>query len=129
MRHFDPANLLLGLAYLVLALTPVVAGAWAWFKLRHAHSWPSVQGTIVNAEVRRVTDTYINPWVANLTYTYAVNGEYYSGFHRIYARTERRAEEKVAGWKDRMVVVRYSPDKSDVSVLLRSDQPGGQLGN
>jgi hypothetical protein len=58
-----------------------------------------------------------------------VNGEYYSGFHRIRARSERRAEEKIAGWKGRMVVVRYSPSKHDLSALLKSDQPGGQLGN
>ena len=83
----------------------------------------------MDTEVRRATNTYINPWVGNLTYTYVVNGEYYSGFHRIYARSESRAEERVARWKDRMVVVRYSPDKNDVSVLLGSDQPGGQLGN
>jgi hypothetical protein len=36
---------------------------------------------------------------------------------------------KIAGWKGRMVVVRYSPHKHDLSVLSRGDQPGGQLGN
>jgi hypothetical protein len=45
------------------------------------------------------------------------------------AFTEKQAEDRVAGWKGRVVVVRYSPSKHDVSVLLRSDQPGGQLGN
>jgi hypothetical protein len=67
--------------------------------------------------------------MAELTYTYIVNGEYYSGFHRIRSRTKRRAEEKIAGWKGRSVVVRYSPDKHDLSSLLKSDQPGTQIGN
>jgi hypothetical protein len=64
-----------------------------------------------------------------MSYSYRVNGEYYSGFHRIGARSERRAEERIVGWKGRMVVVRYSPDRHDLSVLLKGDQPGGQLGN
>jgi len=69
------------------------------------------------------------PWVGELAYAYVVNGQYYSGFYTIRARNERRAEELVAGWKGRTVVVRHSPDRHDVSVLLKSDQPGGQLGN
>ena len=83
----------------------------------------------MGTQVQSGTDSYIRPWVAGLSYTYVVNGEYYSGFHRIRARSERRADEKIAGWKGRMVVVRYSPDRHELSVLRRSDQPGEQLGN
>ena len=77
---------------------------------------------------RPAEDRPVKPWVGEFTYTYVANGEYYSGFHRIGARSERRAEERISGWKVRMVVVRYSPTKPQVSVLLRSDRPGGQLG-
>lgn len=129
MRHFNPWGLLPILKDLVLLLLPAAGAAWAWLKFRHAQSWPSAQGPIMSARVQHSGDSYIQPWIACLSYTYIVNGEYYSGSHRFRARTERRAEEKIAGWKDRMVVVRYSPDKHDLSVLLRSDQPGGQLGN
>jgi hypothetical protein len=83
----------------------------------------------MSTQVRSSSDSYVQPWVADLSYTYIVNGEYFSGHCRLRARSERRAEEKIAGWKGRMVVVRYSPDKHDLSALLRSDQPGGQLGN
>lgn len=83
----------------------------------------------MSTRVKHSQDSYIRPWVADLIYSYVVNGEYYSGFHKIRARSERRAEEKVAGWKDRMIVVRYSPEKHELSRLLNSDQPGGQLGN
>ncbi|HXY78486.1 MAG TPA: DUF3592 domain-containing protein [Candidatus Acidoferrales bacterium] len=129
MRHFDPWGLLGLLKEAVILLIALAGAAWAWFKFRHANSWPSAQGTILSAQVQRGTDNNILPWVANLTYSYIVDGEYYSGYYRMRARSERRAEEKIAGWKDRMVVVRYSPDKPGVSVLLKSDQPGGQLGN
>jgi hypothetical protein len=67
--------------------------------------------------------------VGELTYTYVANGQYYSGFHRIGGRSEGRAEERISGWKGRMVGVRDSPTKPEISVLLRSDQPGGKLGN
>ena len=129
MRHFDPWALWPFLKDVIFALIPAAGAAWAWFKFRHAHSWPSAQGTILSAQAQRSTNDTILPWVANLTYSYTVNGEYYSGYYRMRARTERRAAERIAGWKDRMVVVRYSPDKPDVSVLLKSDQPGQQLGN
>ncbi len=129
MRHFDPWGLLPLLKDLVLLLIPVGAGTWAWFRTRHAHSWPSAQGTIMSAQVKSGREAYLQPWVADLVYSYVVNGEYYSGVHRIRTRSEHRAEERIAGWKGRMVVVRYSPHKPDLSALLKSDQPGGQLGN
>lgn len=129
MRHLDPWGLLPILKDVALILVTAVAGAWTWFKTRHANSWPSAQGSIQSTQVRASSDSYIQPWLATLTYTYLVNGEYYSGFYRLRARSERRAEQKIEGWKGRMVVVRYSPDKHDVSTLLKSDQAGGQLGN
>jgi hypothetical protein len=58
-----------------------------------------------------------------------VNGEFDPGFHRIRARSEHPAQEKIEGWQGRMVVVRYSPDKRGLSARLKSDQPGGRLGN
>jgi hypothetical protein len=117
MRHLDPWGLLPILKDVALLLVPAAAGAWAWFKTRHAHSRPSAQETILSSRVQSSADSYIQPWVADLTYTYVVNGEYYSGFDRIRARSERRAEEKIAGWKGRTVVVRYSSDKHDLSAL------------
>lgn len=129
MRHLDLWGFWPILKDVVLLLIPAAGGAWAWFKFRHAHSWPSAQGTVVAAQVQRRAGSYLQPWVAQLTYTYIVNGEYYSGSFPMRARNERSAEEKVAGWKGRMVVVRYSPEKHDLSVLLKDDQPGGQLGN
>jgi hypothetical protein len=113
-------------------LAPVIATAtaiWTWFKYRHAHSWPSVQGRISGAQVHRGRNSYFKPWVASLTYTYIVNGEYFAGSRPLGARSERKAEAKIDGWKDRMVVVRYSSEHPEISTLLKSDQPGGQLGN
>lgn len=54
---------------------------------------------------------------------------YFAGSHPLGARSERKAEAKIEGWKDRMVVIRYSPRNPEISTLLKNDQPGGQLGN
>jgi predicted DNA-binding helix-hairpin-helix protein len=129
MRRFDPWGLLTIAKDVAVLLISAGAATWAWFRTRHAHSGLSTQATIVGTRVQSNSDSPILPWAANLTYTYVVNGEYYSGFHRIRARSKRRAEEKIEGWKGRMVVARYSPDKHDLSALLKGDQPGGQLGN
>jgi len=129
MKLFDPWRLL---PLWREILGPAIAGAlalWTWFKYRHAHSWPSAQGRVSGAQVHRGRDSYFHPWSAVLTYTYIAEGEYFAGTYRLRARSERKAEEKVDGWKDRMVVVRYSPKHREVSTLLKSDQPGGQIGN
>jgi hypothetical protein len=128
MRHFDPWGLLPILKDVAVLIFSAGAAAWAWFRTRHAQSWPSAQGSIMSAQARSTGKSF-QPWVAELVYSYVVNGEYYSGSHRIPALSESRAEKKVEGWKNRMVVVRYSPEKHDLSALLKSDQPGGQLGN
>lgn len=129
MRHISPWGFLPLLKDVALLLIPAAAAIWAWFKRRHAQSWPSSQGTVMSVNARSSGNAYVNPWVGELIYTYVVNGEYYSGHYQIGARSQRRAEERMAGWKNRMVLVRYSPDQHDLSALLKRDQPGGQLGN
>jgi hypothetical protein len=104
------------------------AAVWAWIRRRGASSWPSVQGTVMWAKAR-IPAGNRGGWVGELTYSYVVEGEYYSGIHQLLARSERRAEELVEGWQGRSVVVRYSRRKSDNSLLLKDDQLGGQLGN
>ena len=129
MKPFNPWHLLPLWQELLLPLVAAATGVWSWFKYRHAHSWPSTQGRISGAQTLRTGNSYTRPWLAKLTYTYVVQGEYYAGSYPLRARSERKAEQRIEGWKDRMVVVRYSREHPDVSTPLKSDQPGGQLGN
>src|SRR5271154_7050131 len=98
MRHFDPFEWLNIAKDVGLLLVSAGAGAWAWFRTRHAYSWPSAHGTIMTAHVQRNTDYYLKSWTAVLSYSYSVNGGYYSGFYQFPFSSERRAEEKIAGW-------------------------------
>jgi hypothetical protein len=129
MKHLDLLNLLPLWQELLFIAVGVSSGIWAWLRARQAQSWPSAQGTIDQAVARRAGDRHYKQWFGQFIYDYVVNGEYYSGFHRIRTSTERRAQELTAGWKGRMVIVRYSPKDPQVSILLKSDQPGGRLGN
>ena len=81
------------------------------------------------AKARTPNGDRSNRWVGELTYSYVVDGEYYSGFHHLNAFSERAAEELIEGWQGRSVMVRYSKRKPDISLLLKDDQLGGQLGN
>lgn len=129
MKPFDPWSVLPLAGEILLFVAAMGGGTWAWIRIRQAQSWPSTQGTISGTSVLRKGDRNFRPWVAELVYAYVVGGEYFSGYYRMRARSERRAEEMISGWKNRMVVVRYSPNKPEVSILLSSDQPGGQSGN
>lgn len=100
------------------------AGVRYWIRSRQAQSWPSTQGSIVGANARFGGDRH-KRWVCAMSYSYAVNGEYYSGFHSIRTKKEQRADELAREWKGRSVVVRFSPTNPGVSVLLSDDQIGG----
>ena len=128
MRHFDPFEYLAVFRDVGVLVVSVGGAAWAWFRVRHAHSWPSAQGTVMGTRVKP-SGNWFQPWNAELVYSYVVKGEYYSGSSKLWSRSRRRADERVAGWKNRMIVVRYSPNNPDLSAVLKSDQPGGQLGN
>jgi len=128
MRHFDPWGLLTLARDIILILAGVSAGILAWFKSRRAQSWLSTQGRICDIAFRNAGGVY-KPWVAEFIYSYTANGEYFSGRHSIRLWTRKRADGLALGWKGRMLVVRYAPGHHETSAVLRSDQPGGQLGN
>ena len=68
----------------------VVSAPSEWWKRRRSADWPLVQGRIHKAEA--VWDERF--WVAQLSYSYSVNGEYYSGEDKQRFATERRADDK-----------------------------------
>lgn len=100
------------------------AGIRYCIRARQAQSWPSTQGTVMGANAR-IGGQGHEGWVCALSYTYVVNGEYYSGFHSIPAMKQARAEELAQQWKVRSVVVRFSPTDHGIAVLLSDDQIGG----
>jgi hypothetical protein len=71
-----------------------------------------------------------NKWFSDLSYSYAVSGEYYSGSFRVPAKNEDEADRQVLTWRGQNLTIRYSPKNPAVSVLRMEDQmslPGAEL--
>lgn len=102
-------------------LAGAVAATARWWRRRASTNWTSCQGTVSSHRVRREGHYYL----AEVTYSYSVNGEYYSGFLERMAFTrktaERTADKFPAGM---MVVVRVNPARPEISVTRLDDQPG-----
>jgi hypothetical protein len=93
---------------------------WSWvirrFKLwrRHrlvkrAQNWAKASGRGVEAHVDCSDPTSHPACVAQITYVYMVNGELLAGDVSLPADDQKHAEGLALGWKDREILVRYSP--------------------
>jgi Protein of unknown function (DUF3592) len=98
-------------------------------KLRKsARAWPCTQATIEYAAPRKLERDEGKGWVGELSYSYSIGGEYYSGFHHFPAKGKRQAECLVVGWKGRQVRIHYDPNDVCVSFLFVEEQEHG-MGN
>ncbi len=60
-------------------------------------------------------------YYAELSYSYQVNGEFFSGFFQKTFRMRRFAEEFVSMTEGQQLFVRYHPEKPEVSVIRDQD--------
>lgn len=91
---------------------------------RQARSWPRASGHVHSTQVKRAErpkDGWYC-WQAELSYSYTVNGEYYSGTRLLPPESEDEAYELAKCWKDRDVTVRYCQEEVTDSVFLLEDQ-------
>jgi len=93
-------------------------GIILWYRKRSARFWPMAYGRVEGASSFQNSTL----WLTDISYSYRVADEYYSGQFQIKARSERKADETVARWKDQNVGVRYSPKNPAISVVRMEDQ-------
>ena len=89
-----------------------------------ARAWPKASGHVQTTRVKR-EERPSDPWLCwqvELTYSYVVSGEYYSGSYSLQPDSEDEADERARYWRDKDVMVRYDPQKVSDSVLLLEDQ-------
>ena len=114
----DIARWWLDIAYVAFAL---VSGLTTWFlliaKRRRAESWPMLLAHVERAVVEG-TDT---GYYVDLSYSYQVNGEFFSGFHQKTFRMRRFAEEFANMTHGQQLFVRYHPEKPEVSIIRDQD--------
>jgi hypothetical protein len=91
-----------------------------WFRKRSARYWPVIHGRVESVSSVENNGT----WLTDISYSYCVADEFYSGQFRLSSRSERKANEIEARWKNNPVDVRYSPKKPEISVVRTGDQAG-----
>ena len=109
------------IAFVVLGWAPKV---WQWARRKTAEGWPTISAHIDSATVCQARWPASQIFVAELNYSYAVNGQNYVGrFERKFA-TEEEAQESVRDLPGKSSFVRYNPDRPNQSMLLPQDLEG-----
>jgi len=93
----------------------------SWRKFRSWQSWPAVEATVEDANVREVRTRHNHYFVAELGYSYVVNGQFFSGyFTRDFAR-EPDAWSYANQRRGTKAAVHYHPRRADRSKLAISE--------
>lgn len=111
--------------FVVATLIVTRSVAWNFIKSLWASSWAATQGRIEFGSVEERHARYFTYYVVRLDYSYAISGEYYSGyFEKVFIR-ESSADRFLAKMKGQAVIVRSNPHRPERSALLREDQLSG----
>lgn len=114
------------LIWIALSLA-LLGGAWMWMryriKLRRARSWPSCNGSVVTTVVRLEGVGTEQRYMAEMNYSYAIEGVSYFGHVRRSFMLHGRAH----GWAGiyptgRRLQVRYNPANAGDSVVFEDEQ-------
>ena len=109
---------------ILAAVVGVAIRGLAWNKLKTlgARSWPTTQGKIEFGTVIEHRTRYFSYYIAQMAYSYAVNGEYFSGYYEKMFFRESSADKFAADLKGRPAFIRHKASSPDVSTLLKEDQ-------
>lgn len=106
------------------ALAGTVKPAWTWMRRKQAEEWPIADGRIQSVHVTKPGFSIAvrhGHFLADIEYSYSVEGTPYSAHFRNELPTEREADEFVRDLEDKPIAVRYSPGKHSSSTLRISD--------
>ena len=95
---------------------------WQRIRAWGAQSWPISQGKTEFGTVIEHRTRYFSYYSAQMSYSYAAEGEYYSGFYEKVFFRESSAEKLIDQLKGRGTVVRHKRTSPAVSIILREDQ-------
>src|SRR5437016_5079136 len=92
-------------------------GIFLWYRTRGARHWPITHGRV---EFGMTSDE--GGWKSNLSYSYSVGSDFYSGVVPLPAKNENHANEQAHRWEGQNITVRYSPGNPAISVVRLEDQ-------
>ncbi len=108
----------------LLLIVVSIAGRQALNRIRErrAANWPLTDGEITTTEVKVIRAERGELALAELGYSYRVNGEYHSGYYKQQFTDEQDAWTFADGIRGLSVVIRHKPGAPEVSVLREDDQ-------
>jgi hypothetical protein len=115
-------NLWLAISILVLA---VFAAIWTLKRIkRHrAHTWPIGEGRVISTNIRRVGSGSQQAHLAEVTYSYALNGQTYSGVSSRRFMLYGSAGKWLAKFESgRSLIVRVNPKNPRESLFFEMEQ-------
>jgi hypothetical protein len=102
---------------IALAIT-ASAGTLLWLRKRSSRHWPITFGKVESASTYQ--DNF--NWLTDVSYSYSVERDFYSGQFQVRSRSEPKANDQELRWHGRTITVRYSPRQPHISVVRTEDQ-------
>jgi hypothetical protein len=96
------------------------AGILLWLRKRSSRHWPITFGKVESASTYQDN---LN-WLTDVSYSYSVERDFYSGQFQVRSGSERKATDQEMHWHGRTITVRYSPRHPHISVVRTEDQDG-----
>jgi hypothetical protein len=93
------------------------AGILLWLRTRRSRHWPITFGKVESASTYQ--DNF--KWLTDVSYSYSIEMNSYSGQFQLRSRSERKANEHELRWKGRTVTVRYCSRDPHVSIVRPED--------
>ena len=106
------------------ALAGLVKPLWHWLQRERASSWPIAHGRLESIEITKPGFSFATRsghYVAELGYSYSVEGTSYTGRYGRDFPTEYEAEEFVCDLQNKSVAIRYNSASPSRSILLEPD--------
>jgi hypothetical protein len=111
--------------WIVFLLAGGVKPAWRWFQRRQGQGWPTVQGRIESVDVHEKKQFIFSArqggrtpaYVAELNYSYTVDGQYHAGRYEREFGGEEEGREFIRDLQGNPVAVAYNPQKTKNSTL------------
>ncbi len=110
-----------GVIVLVVFVAILADRLWHWLRRRAARQWPLAQGRIEKADWRQPS-TYTNRYfIAELAYSYVINGQFYAGHYRKAFSDADAAAAFVERLRGASIQVRYKQGAPATSLLREED--------
>ncbi len=95
----------------------------AWFRTVRGASWPIAEGSIESTTV----SAFAEQSLAQIAYSYRVEGERYSGYYARQFADEQDAWDYIGSLKQQPIFVRYRPADPAISAVRMADQSSGLM--